>query len=90
VKVPNSPSNQVVPAEGHVVAKLGAKYIQFYLPATMDLTTRKGNLTLALNPVSPGSNVVSYVVSSGTGTFANSHGTGTITFATVATFHSNK
>lgn len=90
VKVPNSASNRVVPAEGTVVARLGAKYVQFYAPATLSLSTSKGTLTLALNPVSPGSNVVSYVVTAGTGVFAKVHGTGTITFAIVATFHSNK
>ena len=90
VKVPNSPQNGVVPVEGNVVATVGKNDVLFDAPAILNLTTRKGNLTLDLNPVSPGSNKVDFTVASGTGVFAQVHGTGTITFGKVAKFHSNR
>jgi hypothetical protein len=95
VKIPNSPYNGVVPAQGDTVAQVGINsrhLIQpaFYAPALLNLTTRKGDLTLDLTPVSPGSNKVDFSVASGTGVFAEAHGTGTITFGNLAEFRSNR
>ena len=44
VKVPNSASNRVVPVQWYVVAKRGDTNVQFYGPATLNLTTRKRKL----------------------------------------------
>jgi hypothetical protein len=85
VKVPNSPFNSVV---GNPVALYEPSHLAFFGESTMSLTTRKGNLTLDLTPVTPGSNVLRFSVASGTGVFANSQGTGTVTFGVVAKFHS--
>jgi hypothetical protein len=77
VKVPNG---AFISVSGNPVALYEPTYLAFFGESTMSLATRKGNLTLHLTPVTPGGHVLRFSVASGTGVFANSQGTGTVTF----------
>jgi hypothetical protein len=91
-KVPwNHVYDPIRQVEGPTVAYLGPTgFPQFYGPATLTLTLRRGVATLDLTPVTPGSSTLDFIVVSGSGPFGVPHGTGTITFGLGATFHSNR
>jgi hypothetical protein len=90
-KVPwNHVYDPIRQVEGPTVAYTGPTgFPRFYVPATLRLTLSRGVVTLDLTPVTPGSSTLTFVVVSGTGPFGVPHGTGTITFANGAAFHSN-
>ena len=77
VKVPNG---TFISVSGNPVALYEPTYLAFFGESTMSLATHKGNLTPHLTPVTPGGHVLRFSVTSGTGVFANSQGTETVTF----------
>ncbi len=68
----------------------GPSHLEFSENSTMTLQTRKGTLVLDLTPLAAGGDSLYFRVSSGTGRFATAYGTGTVTFTSVAKFHSNR